>query len=87
MAHWFTKGTYTKNKLAQFKSELDVELFIRETRDPDNFLNDGGYSGCMIMERYDKENGNGAENELYRDMYKAALTDMPKAYEKICSVK
>ena len=79
--------TYTKNKLAQFKSELDVELFIRETRDPDNFLNDGGYSGCMIMERYDKENGNGAENELYRDMYKAALTDMPKAYEKICSVK
>lgn len=79
--------TYTKEELAKYKAEIDVESYIRDTRDINNFPKDGGYSGAILMENKEIFDSSGTANVLYSDMYEASLSDMPKAYEIVLKEK
>ena len=60
-----------------------VIKYIRAIRKAESFPHDGGYSGCLILEKKERPDCRGAYNDLYSNMYADSLRDMPKAYRDI----
>ena len=75
--------SYSKKKLPKSNDEIDVVDCIRQMRGKYKFPDDGGYSGALIMEKYDVGVYFGKNNEKYSEVYSRALSDMPDAFRII----
>ena len=82
LAEYFALS-YSKNALPQQKGEIDVVDCLRQMRGKDKFPDDGGYSGSLVIEKTEKANYYGKENQNYHDIYSLTLSDMPDAFFKI----
>ena len=59
-------------------SHLQMDELLEE------FPQDGGYSGALILEKCESAAGSaGKDNSVYQAIYNTSLSDMPKAYRKI----
>ena len=62
-------------------ADAAVETFIKKQRKIEDFPQDGGYSGALILEKCEAAaNKSGKENQVYQTVYNTSLSDMPKAY-------
>ena len=82
LAEYFALS-YSKKKLPKSNDEIDVVDCIRQMRGKYKFPDDGGYSGALIMEKYDVGVYFGKNNEKYSEVYSRALSDMPDAFRII----
>ena len=73
---------YVRNNIKE-KGATDILDFIHEIRKTDKFPNDGGYSGAIILEKYEVGNLAGNESDQYQDIYVNSLRDMIKVYQYI----
>ncbi len=74
---------YSKFAIPKVNGEIDVADFIRQMRGECKFPDDGGYSGALIVEKADKSNFYGKDNNMYASIYPRTLSDMPDAFYKI----
>lgn len=49
----------------------------------EDYPNDGGYSGALILEKNEKGDHHGNENDQYIGVYEDSLRDMPHAFKGI----
>ena len=65
-------------------SDSKVETFIKTNRYTEEFPQDGGYSGALILEKCESSVENvGKDNLVYHTLFTTSLSDMPKAYRQI----
>ena len=65
-------------------SDSRVETFIKKNRYTEEFPQDGGYSGALILEKCESSVENvGKDNSVYHTLFTTSLSDMPKAYRQI----
>lgn len=74
---------YAKDRIPVIEGEIDIVENIHIMRRIEDYPNDGGYSGALIIEKNEKGDYHGNENNQYIELYKDSLSDMPSAFKRI----
>jgi hypothetical protein len=82
LAEYFTL-CYAKKQDIEEPDKIGLVSIIRDTRNVEEFPNDGGYSGALKLEEKEVSGGYGRDNAEYARIYKDSMTDMPKAFYKL----
>lgn len=74
---------YVKDKIPVLEGEINIVDNLHIMRKIEDYPNDGGYSGALILEKNEKGDHHGNENDQYIGVYEDSLRDMPHAFKGI----